>query len=386
MQFCNGARLRVALVMLLAAGLFSLGAQAQNASKLVLTVKPLGAAAGDKMVPVEATVGVNVTLKNDSSEPLFNVLLKAKLNGVKLNPEGGWKADGDDAVLEIPFVGPNEEISRQLNVRVAMAPMPPGRHAEIAVEAKTGEASTSATAKFPVGDCAAAFQAELTKLRISTISEIWPTADNMRKPDTTLPRTRYFRVAMRRDRELAIIDRLAAGYQARLLSDYEFFREGVRYTARRWSDELSAFAGQDAKPGICAMNNEMIEGIRKTIAYVTVRIEPPQKAYARAMEQIRKIMNAGENDNLAKMALKAAEDAGVKIENPPASVFAILEAARDQLKDAKPSAEQLDNLSLVESVAWIEAQATRAKKLSDLIENSITGIREAQKKSCLCAF
>jgi len=267
-----------------------------------------------------------------------------------------------------------------------MAPLPPGKQAEVIVEAKAGEASVNASTKFPVGDCASAFQAELTKLRISTISEVWPTADDMRKPDTTLPRVRLFRIGMRKSNDLATLDRIAAGYQGRMLSQHDFFSEGVRYTARRWADELRAFAGQEPNPGICAVNKEMIDGIRKTINYVTVRLDPPLKAYTRAMDQIRKALNAGENDDLAKIALKAAEDAGARIENPPTNVFKILELARDGLKDAKPTAEQLDNLSLVESVAWIEAQAMRSKKLSDLIENSITGITEAQKKTCVCAF
>ena len=386
MQFRSAVRLRDVLVLLAAATLSADAARAQTSPKIVLNVTPLGAAASDKMIPVAATAGVNVTLKNESSEPLSNVRLIARLNGLRLASEGDWKPDGDNAVIEIASIKPGEEIVQRLNLRVEMAPMPPGKQAEIVVEARVGEASSSASAKFPVGDCAAAFQAELTRLRITTISEIWPTADEMRKPDTTLPRVRYFRVGIRKSNDLATIDRIAAGYQARLLSDYEFFREGVRYTARRWSDELKAFAGQEPNPGICAVNKEMIEGIRKTINYVTARIEPPQRAYTRAMDQVRKALNAGDGDDLRKIALRAAEEAGAKLENSPVTVFKILELTRDLLKDAKPNAEQLDNLSLVESVAWIEAQAMRSKKLSDLIENSITGITEAQKKSCVCAF
>lgn len=387
MQSCNGARFCAALIVFLAASLFSGAAPAQTASKLTLSVVPLGAAASGKMIPVEATVVISVTLKNESGEPRSNVLLSAKLNRVTLAGEDGWKADGNNAVLKIESIGANEEISRRLTVRVTMAPMPPaGGQAEVTIEAKTGETSANAAAMFTVGDCAAAFQAELTKLRISTISEIWPTAENMRKPDTTLPRIRYFRIGMRKNRDLAILDRLAAGYQARLLADYEFFREGVRYTARRWSDELKSFAGQEPNPGICAANDEMIAGIRKTIAYVTARIEPPQKAYARAMDLLRSALGAAPGEDLRTIALRAAEQAGAKAENPPDSVFKILEQTRDLLKDAKPTAEQLDNLSLVETVAWIEAQALRARTLSDLIENSITGITEAQKKTCVCAF
>ncbi|MBS4082194.1 MAG: hypothetical protein KGZ73_01460 [Rhizobiales bacterium] len=387
MQFRNALRLRAAHAALLAAAmLVSNSAQAQTAPKLLLTLKPHGVAAGEKMIPAAATVDVDLTLKNETAAPLSDVAVTAKLDGLKLVPENGWTADGENAVLKIASVNPNEEVTQRLNLRVEVAPLPPGRQAAIAIEAKTGEASVNTSIKLAIGDCASAFQAELTKLRISTISEIWPAAENMRKPDTTLPRVRLFRLGMRKSNDLAVLDRLAAGYQARLLADYEFLREGMRYTARRWSDELKAFAGQEVNPGICAVNNEMIEGIRKTINYVTARIEPPQKAYTRAMEQIRKALNAGESDDLSKIALRAAEDAGAKIDNPPASVFKILETARDLLKGAKPTAEHIDNLSLVESVAWIEAQALRSKKLSDLIENSITGITEAQKKTCVCAF
>ena len=186
--------------------------------------------------------------------------------------------------------------------------------------------------------------------------------------------------------DLANLDRLAAGYQARLLAHYDFFSEGVRYTTRRWSDELKAFTGQDANPGLCAVNKEMLEGVRKTINYVTARLEPQIKAYTRGMELLRKQFNAEESDDLKKIALRTAEAAGAKFENTPATTFEILARAKDLLKDAKLTEEQLDNLSLIESAAWVEAQAMRSKKLNDLIEGSITGIGEAQKKNCLCAY
>lgn len=386
MQFRNALRLRALAAFLTTTVLAANPALAQSTPKISLTLKPIGIAASEKMIPVDATLGIEITLKNEGATALSDTTLTAKLDGLKLVPENGWSADGDNAVLKIASINPNEEVTQRLSLRVEMAPMPPGRQTGVAVEAKSGETAANASIKLMVGDCAGAFQAELTKLRISTIAEIWPTADDMRKPDTKLPRVRFFRPGMRKSNDLALLDRLAAGYQGRLLADYEFLREGVRYTARRWSDELKSFAGQEVNPGICAVNNEMIEGIRKTINYVTVRIEPPMKAYARAMDQIRKSLNAGEGDDLRKIALRAAEAAGAKIENPPASVFAILETTRDLLKGEKPNAEQLDNLSLVESVAWIEAQALRSKKLNDLIEGSITGITEAQKKTCVCAF
>ncbi len=93
------------------------------------------------MIPVEATVVISVTLKNESGEPRSNVLLSAKLNRVTFAGEDGWKADGGNAMLMIESIGPNEEISRRLTVRVVMAPMPPtGGEAEVTVEAKAAEA------------------------------------------------------------------------------------------------------------------------------------------------------------------------------------------------------------------------------------------------------
>lgn len=385
MQICNAARLYAALFLLLTS-FFSVSANAQTARKLSLMATPIGAAASDKMIPVAASATVNIILKNVGSEPLQNVAVKAKLSGVKFEAQDDWKADGDNAVFQIASIGAGEEVIKRLILRVEMAPMPPGRVIEVVVEAKAGEISENTTARFQIGDCAAAFQAELTKLRISTISEVWPTADDMRKPDTTLPRTRYFRIGNRKSNDLASLDRIAAGYQGRMLSDHEFFREGVRYTVRRWSDELKAFAGQDTNPGICAANNEMIDGIRKTISYVTTRLEPSQKAHTRAMDLLRKSLGANDTDDLRTIAIRVASEAGVKFENAPASIFQILEQAQAQLKEAKPTDEQLDTLSLVETVAWIEAQALRSKKLSDLIENSIVGITQAHKRTCLCAY
>lgn len=82
------------------------------------------------------------------------------------------------------------------------------------VEAKAADTTVTAAAKFPVGDCVSAFQSDLTRLRIGPLAEVWPTADEMRKPDTSLSRVRYFPIRPRRG-DLAILDRLAAGYQQR---------------------------------------------------------------------------------------------------------------------------------------------------------------------------
>jgi hypothetical protein len=362
-------------------------AQAQSAAKFTLKASPLGAAAKEKAaIPVTGVVVIEVAVRNEGSEPVSNVALTAKLNGVKLyHTSGDWAADGDDAKLEIAALKPNEEVTKRLYVLVAIAPLPPGKDALIAIEAKSGEFSVKTETKFAIADCASAFQAALTRVRLGPLDNVWPFADDYRKPDTTLSRTRLFRTGTR-NRDFVNFERLAAGYQARLTADHDFFREGVRYTTARWSNELKAFTGQEANPGLCAINQSMTDGIRKTIAYVSTRLEPPQKAYARAIELLRKQLNGNDGDDLPKLALRAAEAAGAKLDNPPGTTFLILERTKEALKDKRPSDEQIENLSLVETVAWLEAQALRAKKLSDVIEGTITGISNAHKENCVCAF
>jgi hypothetical protein len=382
-----------ALALICAAGaivfpfLSGTAVQAQAAAKLTVKAAPLGTAGKEKaIIPVTAVVAIAVTVTNTGSEPVIGVTLSAKLGGVKLHQAGNdWNPDGDDAKLEIAQIKPNEEITKRLYVLVAMAPLPPGKNANVLIEAKSGEFTVKAETSFAVADCAAAFQAALTRVRLGPLDNVWPIADDYRKPDTSLPRQRLFRTGTR-NRDFINFERLAAGYQARLTADYDFLREGVRYTTARWSNELKAFAGQEPNPGLCSINQSMTDGIRKTIAYVSTRLELPQKAYARAIELLRKQLGAKDDDNLAKLALIAAEAAGAKLDNPPATTFLILERTKEALKDQKPSESQIENLSLIETTAWLEAQALRAGKLLDAIEGTITGIGDAHKQNCVCAF
>ena len=378
---------RLPLFALVCAAIACFGGAAQAQTKLTLKATPLGSAAKDKaLIPVTGVVPIDVAVRNDGSETLANITLTAKLSGVKLyQASGDWKPDGDDAKLVIAEIKPNEEVTKRLYVLVAMAPLPPGKNAAVALEAKSGEFSVKAETVFAVADCASAFQAALTRVRLGPLENVWAFADDYRKPNTTLPRTRFFRIGTR-NRDFINFERLAAGYQARLTADHEFFREGVRYTTARWSNELKAFTGQEPNPGICALNQSMIGGIRQTIAYVSTRLEPPQKAFARAIDLLRKQVGAKDDDDLPKIALQAAEAAGAKLDNPPGTTFLILERTKEALKDQRPSDEQIDNLSLVETAAWLEAQALRAKKLSDVIEGTITGIADAHKQNCACSF
>jgi hypothetical protein len=380
------------MLALVCAGLFLQAflngtAEAQTSAKLTLKAAPIGAAAKEKaIIPVTAVAVIEVTVRNESSEAISNVTLTAKLFGVKVyQASSDWTADGDDAKLDIPQIKPNEEITRRLYVLIAMAPLPPGKQASVAIEAKSGEFNAKTETSFTVADCAAAFQAALTRVRLGPLDNVWTFADDYRKPDTALSRTRLFRTGTR-NRDFVNFERLAAGYQARLTADHDFFREGVRYTTARWSNELKAFAGQEPNPGLCAINQSMFDGIRKTIAYVSTRLEPPQKAFARAIDLLRKQTNAKDDDDLPKIALRAAEAAGAKLDNAPGTTFLILERTKEALRDQRPSEEQLENLSLIETVAWLEAQALRAKKLSDAIEGTITGISSAHKENCVCAF
>lgn len=385
MHFRNAARVCAALLLSLCVSPTSLFAQTQSEPGLEVILTPLGAATGDKPLPVAADIEIDVKVKNTGSAALTKVALRAKLGGLKLSPDSEWQAQGDDAVIEIGGLAANGEVTRRLALRVEMAPLPPGRPAKLTVEAAAENIAREASVTVRIGDCAAAFQADLTRLRIERISEIWPTADGLRKQDTLLPRGRLFRIPARRG-EFTTLHRIAAGYQARRLSDASFMDQGVRYTVRRWSDEMKAFAGQEPNPGICAVNDQMLQGIRRTIHYAAVRLEPPQKAFGRAIEQLRKELKAGDGDTLRAIALRSLEEAGAKIENPAKDTLQLLAQGKEFLKDRKLSDAQLDDLALLESVAWIEAQALRSKSLSVLIDGTIEGIAIAREKNCVCAF
>lgn len=361
-------------------------AQAPAPAKLSVTVTPLGAAASDKPLPVTAEVEVDIKIRNDGETSAANVTVTVKLDGVKAGNEDGWTPDGDDLKLEIPSIKAGGEITRRLGLTVAMAPMPPGRKAEITAEVRSGDITVQDSAGFRTADCAAAFHAELTRVRIGPLDRIRTLADAYRVRDAALPRKRFFPAAKRKG-DLATLERLAAVYMARATADPEFRSEGMRYTVVRWTNELRAYTGQEPNPGLCATSTEhMIAGIRRTIVPITSRLDPPQKAALRALGQLRKTTGAKEDETTREIALRIAEAAGAKIENPPTETLATLEAIANALKDKTATDEQRDQLSLSETVAWIEAQAARAKRFSEAIEGTITGIGDAQKANCICAF
>lgn len=352
---------------------------------LSVSFVPRGAAAKEKAIPVAGVAGGDIVVKNDGDKPLTKVRLLAKLDLLALANKGEWKAEGEDYVLEIPEIKAKSEIKIPLSLRVEAAPLPPGRKAQIVIEAKSGDVTAQAQGGLQVADCATAFHAELTRIRIGPLAEIRTIADDYRKPDLTLPRGRFFRVVPRKG-DLGNLDRIAAGYQARMTANPEFGSEGMRYTIARWTNELRDYTGQEVNPGLCAGNYYMISGIRQTISPVTGRLDAPRKAAERALNLLRKETSAKDDEDLVKIALRVAENAGAKIENPPATAFAILERARDLLKDKPLPEDQLALLSLVETVAWIDAAGTRADKFAGAIENTIKGFSDAQHATCTCAF
>lgn len=359
-------------------------AQTAAPAKLSVTATPLGAAAKEKMLPVSAVAAINLVIKNEGTEPVSKVVVIAKLDGVKLEPSGEWKADGDEIKLEIPEIKAAQELTRRLHVRVDAAPLPPGRKAEITFEVRGGDAIARAQTAISIADCATAFHAQLTRVRIDVVENVRKLAEEVRKPDASLPRTRIFRVAARKG-DLATLERLAAGVMARGAGIPELGREGMRYTVARWTNELRAYTGQEPNPGLCAGNYYLVAGYRQNIIPITQLTDAPKKAAARALALVRKTLDAKDDEDLSKIALRVAETANVKIENAPATTLALLERIRDELKE-KSADEQIEKLSLIETAAWLQAGAAHAAKLSNAIERTIDGMTQAQKQTCVCAY
>lgn len=359
---------------------------AQSASpKLSVMLTPLGAAAKEKMLPVTAVAGIDIVVKNEGADSAFKITLTAKLDGLELVGPAGWKADGDAIKLEIPEIKAAGQITRRLNLRVAAAPLPPGRTAEIAVEIRSGGTNAQAQTKIAIADCATAFHAQLTRVRVGPLEDVRRLADEIRKPDAALPRGRLFRAAARKG-DLASLERLATLAAARGTADPEFSREGMRYTVVRWTNELRGYTGQDPNPGLCAGNYYLVAGYRQNILPITQRTEAARKASARALALLRRATNSKDDETLPQIAARVAEAAGVKIDNPPAATIALLARVKEQLKDKTLSSEQSDQLALVETVAWLDAAGGRAGKLADAINRTIDGMTDAQKQTCVCAF
>jgi hypothetical protein len=361
------------------------GAAQDQPPKLSLRVTPLGAAAGTKPLPLAAIVDLSVELRNDGDNAAQKILLRIALDAFSLEQPGVWRVRGDHAELEIAELKAGAAATHRLQFQLRRAPLPPGRNAELTATVTSGDFTRTASIEIAIADCAAAFQADLTRIRIGSLETYKRLADDYRRRDPGLPKARFFRVP-RRTGDLGMIERFGALAMARATADFEFSSEGMRYTVARWYNELKSYTGQGPNPGLCATNESMYDGIRRTLIPVTTRLDPRLKQAERAMVLLRKETGAAAFETLHDIALRTALAAGLQIETPPLEIFALLERIRNDLKDKQPNAETLDRLALTETVAWIEAAAARARGLSAAIDGVIHGIADAQKRNCVCAY
>lgn len=367
--------------------LFALMLPAQADDKLSITLAPRGLAAGDKPLPPGAAASMRVIVQNDGTSPLTRIHLKAAIEGLKAENPAGWRADGGGFSAEIARLGPGDKIERSFNARVDAPPLTPAT-ARIAIEARSNDGGNADTeARIPVADCAGAYRGRLAPIRADQIAAVKKLAEEIRKAEPGLPRGPIFPATGARQGPLANAERLAAQFAAASGADTELAKEGMRWLVLRWTAELGNYVAQDKNPGLCTGVPELLPIYWNSIAPLTRRLEAISAGAKTALAAAREETKA-EDDDLARMARKIADKAGVEGIEENASVFAILAKIREFLsdKDKKLEADDARALSLTETAAWLAAAGKRADGLGMAFGGTLAAISAAHKETCVCAY
>jgi hypothetical protein len=348
-------------------------------------VTPLGAAAKERPLPVGALPSLRIGVRNTGTGVLAKIVLTARFEGMQAENSPGWRPQGGALILEIPRLGAGEQTERMLRLRVG-APTS-GKTTQVSIEARTEDGAVAAgEASLRVADCVGVYRSKLSALRSGALQAVRDAAEAMRKPDPALPNARLFPATGVKTGNVAVAERFAAAFARYGGADPEMSSEDSRFTIQRWTSELSAYAGQEANPGLCAGNYYMVAGQREGILPISRRLQAMHTAAANALEAARQATKAEAPEDLGKLAGRAAKAAGLETgEN--ASALATLAAARAaRAKDRKLPPEQADALSLVETAAWLAETDQRGQALAITIERIFSSIAAAHKESCVCAF
>jgi hypothetical protein len=367
--------------------LLALVLSAQADDKLSITLAPRGLAAGDKPLPPGATAGVRVIVQNNGTTALTRIHLKAAIEGLKADGQAGWRTDAGGFSAEIARLAAGEKIERSFSARVD-APPPAPATARIAVEVLSDDGgNANAEARIPIADCAGAYRGRIAPIRGVEIAAIKKLAEEIRKPEPGLPRGRIFPATAARSGPLANAERLAAQFAATAGADTELAKEGMRWLVLRWTAELGNYVSQDKNPGLCTGVAELLPIYKNSIAPLTRRLEAISAGAKTALAAAREETKA-EDDDLARMARKIADKAGVEGLEDGAPVFAILAKTREFLadKDKKLEADDARALSHVETAAWLAAAGKRADGLAAAFNGTLASIAAAHKDSCVCAY
>jgi hypothetical protein len=358
---------------------------------LAVTVTPLGTAAGDRVLPPGAHASVRFTLRNTGKDPLTKIALKATVEGLKIDSPSAWRSEGGAFIIEIPRIGAGDEADRTIAGRVETAPPTPGgKPARIQIEAKLEDGSTAkAEASMRTADCAGAYRGKLAGIRTGEIEAVKKLADEIRKPEAGLTRGRSFQATGARSGELAVAERLAAQISGNGGGDPEMGSENMRFVVVRWTSELGAYTGQEKNAGLCTGAPAMLSVYRgEGLSTVRKRFDAIRAAAGFMLKATREATKASENEELAQIARRLAEKAGVEGVEKDASALAILARTRAFLieKDRKIEGDEAQAFSLTETAAWLAEAEKRSQALSGAFDATLSAIAAAHKETCVCAY
>jgi hypothetical protein len=358
---------------------------------LEVTVTPLGSAAKDRPLPVGAMPKLTIAIRNGETRSLAPIGLAVRLDGLSAVNSPGWRADGGALFMDIARLGAGERAERTLQLRVERAPLAAAK-SRVRVEARAPDGTISTReAELNVADCVGAYRAKLATLRAGLAQAVRDAADQVRRPDPTLPAGRIFPATGARSGEVANAERFAGAFAAQRGGDAQMATEWFRFLIQRWTSELNAYAGQSANPGMCANNYYQLAGYRQGLMPITKRIETIHAAAEGALAAAREAMKSDPDEAIPELVQRAIKDAGLTPNGgepemtEPLPPLAALAAARARA-EKKFEAADARKLSLAETAAWLAETDRRGRTLIQAIDGVLASIAGAHKESCVCSF
>lgn len=383
----NCAAILFSVVLFGGSFLLASSLEAQQASKLTVTISPQGNAAKDRPLSAGGSALLKITVRNETKDSAGPVTLRAVFPNQKADAQPELVVEGDALGGEIAKIEAGASVERNVRVRIVRAPFPAAK-SEVTIEARVGEqAAGSAKASLLIADCIGTYREKLGVLRAGILQEVRDAADAMRRADPSLPAGRAFPMTNARKGDVLNAERLAAPLSARGAADAQMSTEWMRFTISRWVSELTSFSNQPSNAGMCANNYYQIAGYREGLQPITKRLEAFRNSSEQALAAARTTANIDGTANPHAIVLKIADAAGVQGVDPNANVFALLGAVRGALaRGAKLEPQQMEALSLAETAAWLGETDKRGQALNGAIEKVLSTIGSVHKESCVCAF
>jgi hypothetical protein len=362
-----------------------------GAQTLEVTAVPVGSAAKGLPLPVGATPGVAIAVRNAGTRAVGPVTVSVKPEGLAAPATPAWRPEGGGLSQEIARIAAGERVERLLRLKVERATPQPAKQRLRAEARLPGGESVSAELELTVADCVGAYREKLTVLRGGLLQNVRDMATALHRPDLTLPAGRLFPSTGARAGELANAERLAGAFAARHGGDPQMATEWFQFLILRLASELTAYSNQSPAPGLCANNYYQVAGYRQGLLPISNRIDAVHLAAERALAAAREATKAETSDeDLAMLVRRATAGLATNANGGETSAptpLAALAAARGVLTSAtKTDPDMLRALSLVETAAWLAETDRRGQALTRAVDEVLAAIGTAHKESCVCAF